>query len=194
MKKIHVTLCGKNTLMMHSTKTVNPLNEIAKAIKELTSKKNKTEEDLQTISDLEWEGGLYYEDELGLHIPIHCIKAVLEAGAKFNKMGKNVNRFCQFLSQYAPLDIGEKFDLDKARAKKLFRDVRSVVVQRNRVLRSRPRFDYWRTEFDMTYDEEHIDLSTIIKAFDMAGEYVGLLEGRSLGYGRFDTSIEEVAL
>ena len=69
MKKLHVTLKGLNTMMMHSPKTVNPLHPLALELKKYTSKRKKTEDDLQKISDLEWEAGLYYDEANGLHIP-----------------------------------------------------------------------------------------------------------------------------
>ena len=194
MKKIHVTLVGRNTLMMHSPKTVNPLHPLAIQLKQYTSKRKKTEEDLQIISDLEWEAGLYYEEGIGLHIPMECIKATLESGAKFNKMGKDVNRYCLYEGGYASFDIGEKFDLEEARKQPRFRDVRPVNVMRAKVVRSRPRFNVWRCEFNMMYEEDKIDLAVIERAFENAGAYVGLCEGRNMGYGRFDTKIEEVAM
>ena len=69
MKKLHVTLNGTNTLMMHSPKTVNPLHPLALELKKYTSKRKKTEDDLMKISELEWEAGLYYDETNGLHIP-----------------------------------------------------------------------------------------------------------------------------
>ena len=73
-------------------------------------------------------------------------------------------------------------------------DVRNVAVQRNRVIRTRPRFDVWRCEFDVLFDETHIDVDTIARALENAGKYVGLCEGRQLGYGRFAAAIEEVPM
>ena len=71
-------------------------------------------------------------------------------------------------------------------------DVRAVAVQRSRVIRTRPRFDVWFCQFDMLYDEAHIDIDTISRAFENAGQYVGLCEARTMGYGRFTTVIDEV--
>lgn len=194
MKKFHITLVGKNTLMMHSPKTVNPMHPLAKEIKTYTSKRKKTEEDLQKISDLEWLGALYYEDDIGLHIPTECLKATMESGAKLNKAGKDCNRYVTFIGGYAPLDIGEKFILKEAMMQPRFRDVRAVNVMRNKVIRTRPRFNVWRTEFDILLDDDHLDIDVVAKAWENAGQYVGLCEGRTLGYGRFDTIIDEVKL
>ena len=87
MKKLHVTLNGTNTLMMHSPKTVNPLHPLAIELKKYTSKRKKTEDDLEKISELEWEAGLYYDENNGLHIPVECIQKTLQNGAKLFKAG-----------------------------------------------------------------------------------------------------------
>ena len=65
MKKIHVIWKGISPLIMHNCQCVNPLHPISKEIKKYTSKRIKTEEDLQIISDLEWEAGAYWKDGLG---------------------------------------------------------------------------------------------------------------------------------
>ena len=192
MKKLHVTLNGLNTLMMHSPKTVNPLHPLALELKKYTSKRKKTEDDLQKISELEWEAGLYYDEANGLHIPVECLQKTLENGAKLFKAGKDIQRYVQFTGAVAPLDIGVQFDIEKMKHDMKYYDVRAVAVMRARVIRTRPRFDIWRCAFDLLFDETHIDVSTIAKAFENAGQYVGLCEARSLGYGRFCTKIDEV--
>ena len=194
MKKLHITLNGTNTLMMHSPKTVNPLHPMAIEMKKYTSKRKKTEDDLQKISELEWESGLYYDKVNGLHIPTECLQKTLENGAKLFKAGKDIQRYVQFASAFAPLDIGVPFDLDKMRKDLKYYDVRAVAVQRNRVIRTRPRFDVWRCQFDILFDEAHIDVETIARAFENAGQYVGLCEGRTLGYGRFCARLDEVPM
>lgn len=194
MKKLHIALNGTNTLLMHSPKTVNPLHPLAIKIKSLTSKRKKTEDDLQKISELEWEAGLYYDETNGLHIPVECLQKTLENGAKMFKMGKDIQRYVQFVGTVAPLDIGVPFDLEKMRHDMKYYDVRTVAVMRSRVIRTRPRFDVWRCEFDVLFDEAHIDVDTIAKALENAGQYVGLCEGRQLGYGRFAAAIYEVPM
>ena len=194
MKKLHIELKGTGTLMMHSPKTVNPLHPLALELKKYTSKRKKTEDDLQKISELEWEAGLYYDDVHGLHIPTECLQKTLENGAKLFKAGKDIQRYVQFPDAFAPLNIGAKFDLEKMKKDMNYFDVRAVAVMRARVIRTRPRFNVWRCEFDILFDEEHIDVSVIGRAFENAGQYVGLCEARSLGYGRFATVINEVPL
>ena len=192
MKKLHVKLNGTNTLLMHSPKTVNPLHPIKLEMNQYTEKKKKTEDDYRKISELEWEAGLYYDEVNGLHIPAECLQKALEEGAKLFKAGRDIQRYVQFVSVAAPLDIGVPFVFDKMVHDMKYYDVRNVGVKRNRVMRTRPRFDVWRCEFDIIYDQEHIDVDVIVRAFECVGKYIGLCDGRQLGYGRFATVINEV--
>ena len=192
MRKLHVVLNGTSPLVEHSPKCVNPLHPIAKEMKKYTSKKKKTEEDLQTISDLEWEAGVYWDDNIGLVIPNECLAATFLAGAKMNKNGSAFQKYVHIIDSLAPLDVGETQDYDTMKTDPRFRDVRSVCVMRARVVRTRPRFNTWRTEFDMMFDENKIDSDVIALAIENAGNYVGLCEMRDMGYGRFAASVEEI--
>jgi hypothetical protein len=191
MKKLHVTLNGTTPLIMHSPKCVNPLHPIAKQMKALTSKKKKSEADLEMISDLEWEAGVYWDDSIGLVIPNECLAATFLEGAKMNKNGSAFQKYVQVVDSLAALDIGETQNYQKMKVDPRFRDVRSVCVMRARVIRTRPRFNTWRCEFDIMYDENKIDTDVIALAVENAGNYVGLCEMRKLGYGRFAAKIEE---
>lgn len=191
MKKLHITLNGTTPLIMHSPKCVNPLHPIAKQMKALTSKKKKTEADLEMISDLEWEAGVYWDDNIGLVIPNECLAATFLEGAKLNKNGSAFQKYVQVVDSLVPLDIGEVQNYQKLKVDPRFRDVRSVVVMRARVIRTRPRFNTWRCEFDIMFDESKIDLEVITLAVENAGNYVGLCEMRKLGYGRYAATVSE---
>lgn len=192
MKYLYVTLNGTSPLIENSPKCVNPLHPIAKKKSELTSKRKKTEEDLEKISDLEWEAGVYWDDNIGLVIPNECIAATILNGAKMNKNGSAIQKYVQVVDSLAPLDIGEVQDYEKMKVDPRFRDVRTVCVMRSRVIRTRPRFNTWRTSFKLMYDESKIDVDDIALAIENAGNYVGLCEMRKMGYGRFAASISEV--
>lgn len=194
MKKLHVTMNGTSPLIMHSPKCVNPLHPISIEMKKLTSKRKKTEEDLKNISDLEWEAGVYWEDSIGLYVPNECISKSLLEGAKMNKNGSAISKYVFVVDPMIPLDIGEPQDYNKMKVDNRFRDVRSVVVSRARVLRTRPRMNVWRCEFDMMFDENKIDIDAIVLAFENSGKYLGLMDSRTLGYGRYAVSIDEVPI
>lgn len=192
MKYLEVTLNGTSPLIEHSPKCVNPLHPISIKIRELTSKRKKTTDDLEQISDLEWEAGLYWDDNIGLVIPNENIAAMIFDGAKMNKNGSAIQKYVQVVDSLAPLDIGEVQNYEKMKVDPRFRDVRSACVMRARVIRTRPRFNTWRTSFKLMYDESKIDINQIALAIENAGNYVGMCEMRKMGYGRFAASISEV--
>ena len=191
MKTLRVTWKGISPLIMHSCQCVNPLHPIAKELKKYTSKKNKTDEDLTTISDLEWEAGAYWKDGLGLYIPAENVEATIINGAKANKKGKDVQKYVDVVDLYIPLDYGENLSKEELIQNYEYRDTRIMTVMRSKILRTRPRFDQWVLEFNLRYNEEKINIDTIINAMEYAGLYVGLCDSRPKS-GKFSVVIEEL--
>ena len=192
MKKLQVTWKGLTPLIMHSCQCVNPLHPITKELKKYTSKTRKTDEDVEKIGDLEWEGGLYWKEGLGLYIPAENIEATIRNGAKANKKGKEIEKFVSVETMYSPLSYGEKLSKEELKKDLQYRDVRMMVVGRARIVRTRPRFDMWSVTFDLLVDEEKIDIDILVNAMDFAGQYVGLCDSRPK-YGKFTTIINEVS-
>lgn len=191
MKNLKVTWKGTTPLIMHSCQCVNPLHPIARELKKYTSKKNKTEEDLIKISDLEWESGAYWKDGLGLYMPSENVEATIKNGAKANKKGKDIEKYVSVTDLYIPFFYGENLTKEELIANYDYRDTRIMTVQRAKVLRTRPRFDQWSIIFNLMYDDTKIDIDTIVNAMEYAGSYVGLCDSRPK-YGKFTTIIEEV--
>lgn len=192
MKTLRITWKGLTPLIMHSCKCVNPLHPISIEMKKYTSKKKKTEDDLITISNLEWEAGAYWEDSVGgLYIPAENVEATIQNGAKAIKKGKDIEKYCDVKDLYIPFNYYENLTKEELIAKPEYRDVRVMTVMRAKILRTRPRFDKWSITFDMIYDETKIDLATIEQAVGYAGQYVGLCDSRPK-YGKFTAIIEEL--
>lgn len=66
-----------------------------------------------------------------------------------------------------------------------------MTVQRSRIVRTRPRFNQWHIVFNLLYNEEKIDLDTILDAMNYSGNYVGLCDSRPR-YGQFVATVEEL--
>lgn len=194
MKNLRVTWKGISPLIMHSCKTVNPLHPISKEIRKLNDKprgQKLTEEELERLSDLEWEAGAYWQDGIGLYIPGENIEATLRNGGKTFKKGKDFEKYVSVTDLYVPLDYGENLSKEELIKRYEYRDTRPMVVSRARILRTRPRFDQWKIVFNLIYDEEKIDLDTIVNAMTYAGSYVGLCDSRPK-YGKFCATLEEL--
>lgn len=191
MKTLRVTWKGITPLIMHSCKCVNPLHPISKELQKYTPKKKKTDEDLKIISDLEWQAGAYWEDEIGLYIPAENVEATIKNGAKAYKKGTDVQKYVEVKDLYIPFNYGENLTLDELISKYEYRDTRPMTVNRNKVMRTRPRFDKWNITFNLMYNEEKIDLDVILNAMEYAGQYVGLCDSRPK-YGKFVVVVEEI--
>lgn len=191
MKNLKVTWKGTTPLIMHSCQCVNPLHPIAIEMKKYTSKRKKTEEDLIKISDLEWEAGAYWKEGLGLYIPAENVEATLINGAKANRKGADIEKYCDVTDLYIPFFYGESLTKEELIANYEYRDTRVMTVMRAKILRTRPRFDQWEITFNLRYDENKIDLVTIINAMEYAGAYVGLCDSRPK-YGKFVACVEEI--
>lgn len=191
MKTLQVTWKGTTPLIMHSCQCVNPLHKISVELKKYTSKRNKTEDDLRKISDLEWEAGAYWKDGLGLYMPAENVEATLINGAKANKKGKDIEKYVNVSDLYIPFNYGENLTKEELIQNYEYRDTRIMTVMRSKILRTRPRFDKWNIVFTLMYDEEKIDVETIIDAMEYAGRYVGLCDSRPK-YGKFVASAIEL--
>ena len=190
MKNLKVTWKGISLLIMHSCQCVNPLHSISKELKKYTSKKSKTDEDLEKI-DLEWEAGAYWKDGLGLYMPGENVEATIQNGAKANKKGKDIEKYVEVSDLYIPFYYGENLTKEELIKSFEYRDTRIMTVMRSKILRTRPRFDQWNITFNLRYNEEKIDIETIMNAMEYAGQFVGLCDSRPK-YGKFVPIVEEV--
>lgn len=191
MKNLKVTWKGITPLIMHSCQCVNPLHPISRELKKYTSKKKKTEEDLIKIADLEWESGAYWKEGFGLYIPAENVEATIRNGAKANRKGTDIEKYVTVSDLYIPFNYGENLTKEQLIANYEYRDTRVMNVQRSKILRTRPRFDQWNITFNLMYNEDKIDLDTIVNAIEYAGSYVGLCDSRPK-YGKFVAMVEEV--
>lgn len=191
MKKIKCEFHGISPIILHSCQCVNPLHPLTLEMKKITSKRKKTEEDLIQLSNLEWESGLYWDDEVGVYIPAENIEATIREGAKASKNGKAIVKAFSCDTLKPALDIGEDLTKDQMMADNRFRDVRMMKVQQARVMRTRPRFNTWNLSFEASYDEKILDFETLVNAIEYSGQYVGLCDSRPK-YGKFVARITEL--
>lgn len=63
-------------------------------------------------------------------------------------------------------------------------DRQPVVIQRSRIMRSRPRFDKWELSFEIEVIDDRIDEHIVKEILNYAGLYVGIGDVRPR-YGRF---------
>ena len=120
---------------------------------------------------VEAEGYLYKDGEGKIVIPAMNVKACLrEAGRNYKVSGRKTS-FCSMIKaglEVRPANILLIYDEWKV-------DTRSVVVQHQRIPRSRPRFDEWGLEFEIINKDPTVIHKEILRNIVAdAGKWCGL--------------------
>ena len=187
MKKVRsYQLTGVVPLLMHCGQLADPLNRWTKAIKEISGKRMKTEADQEEMAKLEWMGSLYLENGKPC-IPGIAMQATLINAAKQQKKGPKAKAglVCETnfaLTYDGPLDPGLLWEDER------FRDRTAMVVQRARVMRTRPIFFPWGATIDVAYNDEMLNAADIDAFVKIGGDTIGLLESRPR-FGRYQSTL-----
>lgn len=141
----------------------------------------------------EARAGLYIDDDGNYCIPSRSFRSALLNGLKGKKVGKTsaVSVF-----QAAVFNVDEYsvlIDPDTGKPlRKYSIDIRRAIVQRNGVLRSRPRFEKWGC---YVYLEVDLDITTpqqVEEALNIAGQIIGVgdfrIEKRGM-FGKFKAEL-----
>lgn len=189
MKTLNVRIEGICPLLQHDDKTANPFNPYTKRLKEISSKRKKTEDDLLAMARIEWEASLYYTKKDGYFIKAECFEASLLAAAKSKKLG---TIFKQAVS--IPDNPAFHFKDEKKTPEQLFemdeyKDFRTVKVTTSKIIRCRPVFENWYCDVCIWYEETRLDESELLQVLEYAGRYIGVCDYRPK-YGRFTSSVK----
>jgi len=134
----------------------------------------------------EAEKACYWDDDIGCYLPSCHIEASMREAAK-NFKNKRSNHKNTVLSSVFIDD--EKIPLG---TREYDIDIRPVNIQRNKVLRHRPRFDKWSVEFVATVDEDRMSKDLFYDILVEAGATKGVGDHRPK-FGRFKVDECEVA-
>lgn len=186
--RIQIELTGITPLVMHNVRLSDPLDDYAKEISKLSSKKKKTEEDHLAIGRLEFAGGLYVNAG-EIVMPCPNIKRCLNRAAVIRRLGKDVERALHPLAQEVPLIYGGPRSPEDLWNDVSYRFRTTVRVGASRVQRTRPRFPKWKVISDWELLTDIIDLDDLVGIGNDAGIIEGLGDHRSQGSGRFDAKI-----
>lgn len=180
-ESITLKIVGVSPLLLHNGQLADPINPIAKQLKKVTGKRDKTDADHEEMSRLEYFGGLYLDNNKPC-IPGEVIEAAFTSGAKKSKRGKlaTAGVICPdncVLEFDGPQDIEERFKqgcLLRTKCK----------IGPNSVMRTRPKFDQWGCSVTLVYDERVLNRQDIIDILRTTGNDVGLCDWRPK-FGRF---------
>lgn len=190
MAEFRIDLMSVASLVMASSRMVDPLDETVKELKKHTGKREKTDETWHTIGRLEFHGFMYYLHDVGPYLPADNIRKTLIDGAKRFRKGSTLNSAFFVTTPINPLVYKGPKDADE-----LYRDPNYKLrvparVQMNRTMRVRPIFRKWACSAEGVFDPTVVSLEDIQKFADAAGQYVGVGDWRPV-YGRFRATVEQ---
>lgn len=187
MKSATYTVRGITPLMMHSERLANPFDPLTKEIKAVTGKRKKTEDDQLEIARLEWLGGLYFDDDAGIHVPGYNMFAAIVNGGKLHKLGTAIKRAALVKEDHIRLVYEGPKTPEKLFEDKRFVDIRSVKVGMAKVARCRPIFKVWSLTFTVLYEESTLQRQDLDRVMADTGAMIGLGDYRPR-FGRFEVS------
>lgn len=179
-------LTGVSPLILHNGDLANPLNPIVKSQKKISGKRGKTEADLEELARLEFHGSLYTNGNGEIVLPAEVIEATINGGARKFKEGL-VAKSGMVIMNHSKLIFDGPQDPVEMWKDGRFTFQKMVVVSRARILRTRPKFDDWSVEIEVTFEDTVCEESQIYKWIVKAGELVGCCDWRPR-YGRFSAS------
>lgn len=193
--KVRLTGTGTRPILMHAIRLASPLDPYAKELKRLNGKPSskRTDEDRMEIARTEWEGGMYWTEELGPYIPASWVFKNLVEGARLTKAGKKIERGVMIENMESPLIYKGPRDLDGlwGGGSSTYVDIRTAKVGMARIDRCRPIFREWAFEADLFVDSSIIDVDELSEIAANAGNLVGIGDYRML-YGRYSAKIEQL--
>lgn len=184
MYTIEVSIKGAAPLLMHNERLADPFDDYAKELKLVSSNRKKGEDDHETLAKLEFQGGLYFDDEAGPYIPGKNLQAMLVYAARRLKLGKEFEAGVRVCDEVNALDYKGPRTREGLYEDKKFRDRRGIGVAGKRVFRTRPKFRDWGVTFKVTVTADSVSIDTMREVLSIAGQYQGLGDYRPL-FGQF---------
>lgn len=185
-----VRLVGAAPLLTHNGQLANPLSAYAKALKTVSSKKNKTDADHAEMSRIEWFASLYVDQDKKVVLPDFLLEAAFQAGARKSKLGKQAQAGL-FVDGHARLEFdGDDLDLEQLFERDQNRHMGLVRVQQNRVVRTRFIAPKWACNVNVAYNPELMNKAAVLKSVVDCGEQIGLGDWRPK-HGRFE--VQEIS-
>lgn len=187
--KIRIQLTGTTAMLMHSSRTVDPLDPMTQAIKAITSKRKKTDADHLEIARLEFAAGLYFDEVAGPFVPGENIFRTLVEGGKLTKAGVKVTRGLLITTDINPLSYKGPRTIDELWADPAFRNSSPVRVSMARTVRCRPHFPAgWKVDCDAILDDTVLSFMDLQEIATQAGQMIGLGDWRPR-FGRFTADV-----
>ncbi len=172
--KLSVSITGITPMLIHNGRTANPLNSYSKALKALTSKRKKTDDDVHAILDLQWEASLYWSDAIGLYMPVENILASLLKACKKHKLGPSISGFVFNEPLGFPIITANHDNFEALKADPENKFVKAVTIQKSKTVTCRCILKEWKLNFNCDIDGSIIEPNEVRTVINTMSNRVGL--------------------
>lgn len=175
-------LTSEAPLLMHNGQTADPTNRWAKAMKQISGKRSKTDADYEELARTEFFAALYLDKD-GPIIPNTVLDSLVVGAAKKTKEGQFAKSGVFCLTP-APLEYTGPRTAAELWADENFRFSAIVRVGMARVARMRPIFKEWSAVITLNVEDTVVNPARIDDWMRIAGTQIGLGDWRPQ-FGRF---------
>lgn len=180
----HVTILVKGLapgLICHNGLLADASNPMTARIKSLVDKvkAGSSAEVERQLTEARMLGGLYLNSDQQPVLPQFMLAKALALGAsKYNvKKGKHWMSGINVRGDAKIIHAGPD-DVQVLAADQEFQFTCIVVINKNKVIGTRPIFKQWAAELQISYETDLVDEDTVIQIVSAAGRYVGLGDWR----------------
>ena len=199
----NVKVTGLSPLIMHCGQAADPFNQFSRAMKKISSKRNKVDDDLIRLDGQKWWAGLYTSEpavidddgnvsidpKAKLIIPAHVLESCMRVGATKHKLGKAMSAGA-IVENDGTFEYEGPKDINKLFLDKRYESRFMAKIGTSKVPTVRPWFHVWSVTWDIQIDTSVIDPEQVYMAIAAAGKLAGIGDWRPGAphgghYGRF---------
>lgn len=192
MKQVTIKVTGIQPLMLHNVQTADPMNKWSKKLKEVTSQKDKNDENQLKIIEIQFYAAWYIDEDGHYVLPSDNVLMSFYSGAKEFKKGQKFIENVQIVEdnliiQFDGMDKSLEQLFDGGCGKNVdtrLCGISSGIGGKKKVTATRAFIDKWSVSLTILYDETQISLDDIKRAAEIAGLRKGVGTYRRK-YGRY---------
>lgn len=186
---VTMRLTGTAPLLMHSNMLADPLSPAAKAMKRISAKTKKTDDDHNAMRRIEFDAALYLDPELGPYLPGPNVAKAFLMAARIRKSGPKVERGLILVSEVNSLSYAGPRDVQGLWDANFRQTVPVKIGGRSTVMRCRPMFLNWECTVDALLNPSQLPPDELVSIAEDAGHMIGVGDWRPW-HGRFSVAKE----
>ena len=173
MKTYNITIEGITPLLMNRPSQLD-----------IGDKSKTAKRETQTPTEIA-EDKIYKDSDDKIYIPATWFQGcIVEAGKQKKMLGKGSSKATYSKVAGSSVEINP-FEIELNSKWKVFSILAVNPTTRGKNVLHRPQFDKWKIDFEVTFDEETIEVPVMKELFDIAGRVVGVGDWRPSKKGRF---------